>query len=433
MKTVSVIQKTIVLLSLLLCFVFAVVAQQQPQQQVTAIRAGRVVDPETGAVLTNQIILVEGQNIKAIGANVQIPAGATVVDLSRQVVLPGLFDAHTHLCMNMQHQRDANNYYITTLLDSTAKRAIQGVANARSMLEYGFTTVRDIGNAGNYADTELRRAIDQETVPGPTIINAGRIIAPYGGQFLMQPDKPELGNPEYFYADTRDELKKAVRENIHYGARVIKIVVDDQRYIYSVDDIKFVIEEARLAGVKVAAHCWTRQGARNAAEAGVASIEHGVEIDDETLDIAKRKNIALVPTPFTETDAKMRGEPGGNKEIDARWFADPVKRAHAKGVTLVFGPDVIFTTKEYPRGRLSIETIDNWVAAGIPPRVILQALTVNAARLLGVDNVRGFLKAGMRADIIAVSDNPIEKIDTLKNVSFVMKNGKVFKQNSVVK
>jgi imidazolonepropionase-like amidohydrolase len=166
----------------------------------------------------------------------------------------------------MQHKRDAGDYFVTTLRDSTGFRAIQGVANARSMLEYGFTTVRDIGNAANYADTDLRRAIEQEIVPGPTIINAGRIIAPYGGQFQLQPDKPNLGNPEYFYADTRDELKKAIRENIHYGARVIKIVVDDQPYIYSVDDIRFVIEEARLAGLKVAAHCWTEKGARNAAK-----------------------------------------------------------------------------------------------------------------------------------------------------------------------
>jgi imidazolonepropionase-like amidohydrolase len=427
MKIKSVMRKTFVSILLLLCLAFVADAQ------VTAIRAGRVVDPETGTVLTNQVILIEGQNIKEIGANVQIPANANVIDLSRQVVLPGLFDAHTHLCMNMQHKRDGGSYYVTTLLDSTAKRAIQGVANARSMLEYGFTTVRDIGNAGNYADTELRRAIDQEIVPGPTVINAGRIIAPYGGQFFMQPDRKDLGEPEYFYADTRDEMRKAIRENIHYGARVIKIVVDDQRYIYSVDDIKFMVEEARAAGVKLAAHCWTRQGARNAAEAGVDSIEHGVEIDDATLDIAKAKNVALVPTPFTETDARMRGEPGGNKELDARWFADPVKRAHQKGVTLVFGPDVIFSTKEYPRGRLSIETIDNWTAAGIPPRVILQALTFNAARLLGVEKARGALKAGMRADIIAVNDNPLEKIETLKTVGFVMKNGKVFKQNSTVR
>jgi imidazolonepropionase-like amidohydrolase len=406
-------------------FIFSVVAGRA---QVTAIKAGKLVDPEAGTTTINQIILIEGQNIKAIGADVKIPTGAAIIDLSKQTVLPGLFDAHTHLCMNLRYKRDGGNYYITTLLDSNAFRAIEGVANARSMLEYGFTTVRDVGNAGNYADTDLRRAIEQEIVPGPTIINAGRIIAPYGGQFQMQPDKPELGNPEYFYADTRDELKKAVRQNIHYGARIIKIVVDDQRYIYSVDDIKLVIEEAHQAGVKVAAHCWTEKGALNAAEAGVDSIEHAVKMSDEAMQIAKTKNIALVPTPFTENEARENGEPGGNKETNQKLFIDPVKRAYKIGVTLVFGPDVIFTTKEYPRGRLSIETIDNWKEAGIPPLTILQALTVNAAKLLGVEKTRGALRVGMRADIIAAPENPIDNIQTLKQISFVMKNGKLFKQ-----
>lgn len=427
MKIINAAQKTFAIILFFLC------ASLAAHAQITAIRAGKIVDPETGAVSNNQVILIEGQNIKAIGADVKIPAGAIVIDLSKQIVLPGLFDAHTHLCWNLQHKRDAGDYFVTTLRDSTGFRAIQGVANARSMLEYGFTTVRDIGNAANYADTDLRRAIEQEIVPGPTIINAGRIIAPYGGQFQLQPDKPNLGNPEYLYADTRDELKKAIRENIHYGARVIKIVVDDQRYIYSADDIRFVIEETHLAGLKVAAHCWTEKGARNAAEAGVDSIEHGVAMTNEILEIAKRNNVALVPTPFTETDARAGGNPGGNKETDKKLFADPVKRAYDIGVTLVFGPDVIFNTKEYPRGRLSIDTIDNWTAAGIPPLTILQALTTNAAKLLGIEKTRGFLKVGMRADIIAVSDNPLDKIETLKNVGFVMKNGKVFKQNSVVK
>lgn len=399
------------------------------EAQVTAIRAGKLVDPETGTVSANQVILVEGDRIKAVGPDLRIPSGAAVIDLSNQTVLPGLFDAHTHLCMTTRRERDGGRYYFTTLIDSNAYRAIQGVANARSMLETGFTTVRDVGNAGNYVDSDLRRSISEGLVPGPTIINAGRIIAPYGGQFQMQPDKRDLGNPEYFYADTRDELKKAVRENIHYGARVIKLVVDDQRYIYSVEDIRFVIEEARLAGLKVAAHCWTDQGARNAAEAGVASIEHGVAMSNETLAIAKRNNVALVPTPFTETDARTFGAPGANKELNARWFIDPVRRAHQAGVTLVFGPDVIFTTAEYSRGRLSIETIDDWVEAGIPARVILQALTTNAARLLGVEKDRGALRAGMKADIIATGANPLDQIGTLKSVTFVMKNGKVFKQS----
>jgi imidazolonepropionase-like amidohydrolase len=414
---------------LVLVNVLIVLGQIVGQAQVTAIKAGKMVDPETGAVAVNQVILVEGQTIKAIGPDVKIPPGATIIDLSNRTVLPGLFDAHTHLCMTTRRERDGGRYYFTTLIDSTGYRAIQGVANARSMLETGFTTVRDIGNAGNYADTDLRRSIDEGLVPGPTIINAGRIIAPYGGQFQMQPDKPGLGNPEYLYADTRDELKKAIRENIHYGARVIKIVVDDQRYIYSVEDIRFVIEEAGRAGLKVAAHCWTEAGARNAAEAGVASIEHGVAISDEALVIAKRNGIALVPTPFTETDAREFRTPGANRQVNERWFIDPVKRAHRTGVTLVFGPDVIFTTKEYSRGRLSIETIDNWVEAGIPARVILQALTTNAARLLGVEKERGALRVGMKADIIAANANPIEDINTLKAVSFVMKNGQVFKNN----
>lgn len=401
--------------------------------QITAIRAGKVIDPETGKVSAGQIILVEGQDIKAIGSDVKIPAGAAVIDLSKFTVMPGMFDAHAHLCMNMQHKRDAGRYYYTTLNDSNAMRAIQGVANARSMLEHGFTTVRDIGNEGNYAGTDLRRAIEQGLVPGPTIINAGRIIAPYGGQFHMQPDKPDLGKPEYFYADTRDEIKKAIRENIHFGATVIKLVIDDQQYIYSVDDIKFAVEETHLAGLKLAAHAWTAAGALNAAKAGVDSIEHAVRITDEALAIANKNNVAIVPIPFTETDAMLGGNPGGNKKTNEEWFIDPVRRAHKAGATLVWGPDVISSTKEFPRGKQSIDTVDEWMQTGIPSLVILQALTTNAAKLLGVEKTRGWLKAGMRADIIAVKDNPIEKIDTVKNVFFVMKNGKVFKQDGAVK
>jgi imidazolonepropionase-like amidohydrolase len=301
------------------------------------------------------------------------------------------------------------------------------------MLEYGFTTVRDVGNEGNYACVEVRRAINEGAIDGPTLITAGRIIAPYGGQFGLQPDKPGLAEPEYFFADTRDELKKAIRQNIHFGATVIKLVVDDQQYIYSVDDIKFAIEEAHAAGLKLAAHAWTAAGALNAAKAGVDSIEHAVAITDEALAIAKQNNVAIAPIPFTEADAALGGTPGGNKEVNKRWFIDPVQRAHKAGVVMIWGPDVIFDTKDLPRGKLSIDTVDEWKETGVPSVVILQALTTNPAKVLGVEKTRGWLKPGFRADIIAVRDNPLEKIETVKDVVFVMRNGKVYKRAAEIR
>jgi imidazolonepropionase-like amidohydrolase len=399
------------------------------ESQVTAIRAGRIVDAETGRVAVNQVILIEGQDIKAVGSNVAIPDGATVIDLSRETVLPGLMDAHSHLCMNTQHVRDAGRYYFTTLLDSTAKRALQGAVNARSMLDVGFTSVRDVGNEADYACVEVRRMIDSGEIDGPTFITAGRIIAPYGGQFRLQPDKQGLAEPEYFFADTRDEIKKAIRENLHYGATVIKLVIDDQPYIYSIDDIKFAIEEAHAAGVKLAAHAWTAAGALNAAKAGVDSIEHAVAITDEALAFAKQNNVAIVPVPFTERDAMLRGTPGSNRQANERMFIDPVRRAHQAGVTLVWGPDVIYNTREFPRGKVSIDTIDDWKMAGIPNLVILQAMTTNAAKLLGLERQRGWVKPGFRADLIAVRDNPLDTIETLTEVVFVMRNGKVHKHS----
>jgi imidazolonepropionase-like amidohydrolase len=151
----------------------------------------------------------------------------------------------------------------------------------------------------------------------------------------------------------------------------------------------------------------------NAAKAGVDSIEHAVAITDEALAIAKQNNVPIVPIPFTETEATLSGNPGGNKETNKRWFIDPVQRAHKAGVTLVWGPDVTFNTPEYPRGRVSIDTVDEWKQTGIPSLVILQALTTNPARLLGLADTRGWIKPGMRADIIAVRDNPLEKIETV--------------------
>jgi imidazolonepropionase-like amidohydrolase len=400
-------------------------AAQYPQpdsSKVIAIKAGRLVDSEKGTTASNQIIVVRGKTIESVGPGVTIPPGAQLIDLSKSTVMPGLFDAHTHLCMTIKKDRDAGNYYITTLLDSTPTRVLEGVANARDMLAAGFTTVRDVGNSGNYGDTALRLAIERGLVPGPTMVTAGRIIAPYGGQFHLQPEKQDLATPEYIFADTRDEMVKGIRENIHYGATLIKIVVDDQPYIYSVEDIRFMVEEAHRDGVKLAAHCWTERGAHNAAEAGVDSIEHGQFMTNDDLQLAKKNHVVLVGTDFPQDQARENGFP----ELHTV-FVDRLKRAHQVGVTIAFGTDVIAMMPGQTRGTLAAAYVDSWVEAGVPAKDTLQAMTINAARLLGVDKERGAIKPGQAADIIAMPENPLDNIQAVRKVAFVMKDGTVFK------
>jgi imidazolonepropionase-like amidohydrolase len=394
-------------------------------QGVTVIKAGRLVDPEAGTAAANQVIVVEGRKIKAVGSNLPVPAGANVIDLSAYTVLPGLFDAHAHLCMSsVPEDRDLFNNDVRT---TGAYRAILGVVNAREMLEAGFTTVRDVGNAGNYVDTDLRRAVEQGLIPGPTIVNAGRIIAPFGGQYHLQPERRALGQPEYFFADTHDELRKAVRENVHFGARVIKIVVDDQPYVYSVEDIRFIVEEAKQAGLKVAAHCMTERGARNAAEGGVASIEHGPRMSDETLAVAKRNGVVLVGTDFTEQTANyLGGGPEFASEFHAM-FLERLKRAYRSGITMAYGTDSFFYVPGETRGTIALMFLDSYVEARVPAPYVLRMMTTNAARLLGVERDRGALKPGLYADIIATPGDPLADITALRRVRFVMKEGKVFK------
>ncbi|MCU0239719.1 MAG: amidohydrolase family protein [Pyrinomonadaceae bacterium] len=400
------------------------------QTQITAIKAGKLVNPSTSTTLTNQVILVEGKKIKAIGEGLQIPSVATVIDLSNSTVMPGLFDAHTHLCARSRIEADrlGVDFLDLVLLDPAGYRAIQGVVYARQMLDAGFTTVRDVGNAGKYVDVDLQRGINEGLVPGPTMIVAGRIIAPFGGQFRTRAEKHVLENPEYFFADTRDEIRKAIRENIYYGANVIKIVVDGQRYSYSLDDIKFIVDEATRANVKVAAHCQTKTCERNAAEAGVASIEHGWFFEEaETAELMKKNNVTLVSTDFS---VKVLQGFGWNetraKEINLR-RVNRLKRVRGFGVNVAFGTDIMVDVEGETRGTLALGYIDSFVQAGYTSKEIFQIMTVNPARLLGVENQRGTLAVGMMADIIATTENPLDNIQTLKQVNFVMKDGKIHK------
>jgi imidazolonepropionase-like amidohydrolase len=390
-----------------------------------AIRAGRLIDPETGSAAPNQIVLVEDGKFKQIGANVAIPAGAEVIDLSQSSVLPGLVDAHNHLALTYKKEPENNVYYLTTVLDSTAIRAIQAVSNGITMLSSGFTVVRDLGNAANYADTALRVAIDQGWIPGPTVINSGIIIGGMGGQFHPVPERASLVYPEYLDADTPDEIVKAVRKNVLYGAKVIKIMVDAQPYGYTVDEMKLFIAEAAKSGMKVAGHVQTPEGARRAIEAGIWSIEHSGALDDAAHKAMAKKGIWRVgtETPFTSYN--------GSKERFERTVAG-MKNAYANGVKMAFSTDADYYIPGMSRGEVVIDFLLSWKAAAIPAPQILKIMTTNGYQVCDIDKHRGPIKAGFPADLIAVKGNPLEDIDTLRKVQFVMKDGVVFKRDGVM-
>ncbi len=399
--------------------------------EVAAIRAGYVIDPETATARPNEIILIENGRIKEIGRAVAIPPDAIVIDLSNRTVLPGLIDAHTHLLAAIDPKWDLGDTWIMTLQRREGYRAILGARHAKEVLEAGFTTVRDVGNSGEYLDMDLEKAIRFGVVPGPTIITAGRIIAPFGGQFWDTPSDPKLlNNPEYYFADSRDEMRKAVRENIYWGAKVIKIVVDGQRYQYSTDDIRFIVDEAARAGVRVAAHVQTERGAHAAIEAKVASIEHAWVITDQDLLLARKNGVTLVSTDFTVTQLVANGfERDRAVRIHAQ-RVNRLSRAYKSGVTIAFGTDIMNALGKPSRGAQALEYIDSFVEAGVPAPDILRAMTTNAARLLDVDKMSGSLRPGMAADLIAVPGNPLQDITVLKRVSFVMRRGKIYRNDN---
>jgi imidazolonepropionase-like amidohydrolase len=394
--------------------------------QVIAIRAGHLIDPETGNAAANQIILVEAGKFTAVGPNIAIPPNAEVIDLAQYYVSPGLVDAHNHLALTYKKDPENNSYYLTTVMDSTAIRAVQAVSNGITMLNSGFTVERDLGNAGNYADTALRVAIDQGWIPGPTVINSGIIIGGMGGQFSPVPERASLVYPEYLDADTPDEIVKAVRRNILYGAKVIKIMVDAKSYGYTVDEMKLFVSEAAKSGLKVAGHVQTHAGAMRAIEAGIWSIEHSIGLDDEAHKLMAQKGIWRVGT---ETPLSTYYSPS---EERFRRQVEGMKNAYANHVKMAFSTDADYFIPGMTRGEISIDFLKSWKASGIPAPEILKIMTVNGYKVCDIYDKRGPIKAGLPADLIAVRGNPLEEIDALRDVRFVMKDGVVFKRDGVM-
>jgi imidazolonepropionase-like amidohydrolase len=426
--------RTSLLVSLLFCLGLNAVTAEPEQGQVTpgliAIRAGRLLDSDAGVVRQNQIIVIQGTRIRDVGPSVAIPAGAQVVDLSAMTVMGGMVDAHNHLALTYKPIPESNVYYYTYVQDSTPLRAIQAVSNGIQMLNSGFTIVRDMGNNGNYADTALRQAIDQGWIPGPTIINSGIIIGGMGGQFFPTPEMAKDHNivyPEYLDADTPDEIVKAIRQNVLFGARVIKICVDCKPYGYTADEIRLIIRESAKSGLKVEGHVQTLAGARNAIDAGIWSIAHSTALNDEMHKLMAQKGIWRAGT---ETPQGLAGHPVTDAAY--RRTVDGLKNAFDNKVPLTFSTDADYWVEGMTRGEVCLEFLKTWKDAGIPNADILRAMTTNGYKVSGTEESRGPIKAGFFADLIAVPGNPLENIDVLKQVQFVMRNGQVFKKDGVM-
>ncbi len=398
--------------------------------QTIAIRAGHLIDPAKATVAKNQIILIKEGKIVKVGEIAQFSEADRVIDLSDLWVMPGLMDAHVHLTLNVP----PNMVYILPfemiyLEESTSFRALRGIRNARLVLEAGFTTVRDVGNDANYAVTDIRRTIEKGWFDGPTIFNTGKIIAAFGGQSQrIPPEQGTFWQYEYIDADSPDEIHKAVRQNIYYGANTIKLVADNSSFFYDEEEIRAAVTEAHKSGITVAVHVIEGDAARNVIMGGADSIEHGTGLSDKLLKLMKEKSTVLVPTPFpyellvamgkSEKDAKSISE----QEIDL------LKRAHKVGVKMAFGTDVVVDYPNKNRGEMAKDFLEMWESAEIPSAKILKCMTTHAAELFRFQNERGSIAPGYFADIIATADNPLDDIQALRTVLFVMKDGKVIKQ-----
>jgi len=417
---------------LLLIFTLAPgVIGQSPQKETVLIKAGKLIDVRAGRVLNDQAILIEGDRIKQVGASgtVQAPAGVRVIDLSNATVLPGLIDCHTHLTGDPGH----NGY--ESLGISIPRQALYGAKNARLTLEAGFTTVRNVG-AGGYSDVALRDAINAGDVPGPRIDASGPAIGVTGGHMDNSLLAPEFHHSADGIADGVPAVIAKVREEVKYGADVIKIAAtggvlskgdSPESTQFSDEEIRAIVVEAHRLGRKVAAHAHGAAGIRQAVLAGVDSIEHGSFIDAESIRLMKEKGTYLVPTLyladwFIENYQRLRVPefmvekakvvmPAARRNIETAFKA---------GVKVAFGTDAAV----YPHG-LNAREFAVMVKLGLTPMQSIQAATVNAADLLGWSDRVGAIEPGRFADIIAVPGDPTTDVTQLEHPSFVMKGGVV--------
>ncbi len=403
--------------------------------QVTAIKAGRLIDVEAATVRTSQVILIEGDRIKAVGSDLPIPAGAKVIDLSRSTVLPGLIDCHTHMADVTIHEP------VLYLRKSAAQYALDAIPNAKVTLEAGFTTVRDVGVYRAFVDVALRDAINKGYIPGPRMYVAGAYITVSGGAGSFSGVAPDIALPYDLragIADSPAEVRKRVREIHNQGADHIKVLAtgavlthgsDPGAEEFTLEELEAAVDEARRHGMKVVAHAHGAQGIKNAVRAGVASIEHGTFLDDEGIALMKQHATYLVADIYNDEymmgEGKQKGLPEDFVQKASRTGAiqrEAFRKAVQAGVKIAYGTD----SAVYPHG-WNAKQFAWLVKYGATPMQAIQSATIWAADLIGRPDQFGSIAPGKYADVIAVSGDPLGDVSVLEKVEFVMKDGVVYK------
>jgi imidazolonepropionase-like amidohydrolase len=399
----------------------------------TVIRAGHLIDTDSGRVLDSQTLLVRDGVIAEIGPTIKIPAGARVVDLTAYTVLPGLIDAHTHLTIDPKNQDP-----LAELEHTAAERALGSLPNARAVLLAGFTTVRDVGSYRALVDVALRDAINRGDVVGPRMYVAGAYVTITGGAGAVTGFAPDVTLPwdlRYGNANSPGEVRERIRTLAGQRVDVIKLFATGAVLTHNSnpagreatpEELQAAVDEARNFGLKVAVHAHGAEGIKAAVRAGAASIEHGTLMDDEGRMLMKQHGTYLVPT------LEVRECVGGNYPPEFVAKANQImtvqlqnfRKAVNAGVKIAFGTDIGVC----PFGRNARE-FNFMVENGMTPMQAIQSATVAGADLIGIADRVGSLKVGKFADLIAVRGNPAVDVRVLEDVRFVMKQGVIYKQD----
>jgi imidazolonepropionase-like amidohydrolase len=427
-----------------LLYAMGAYAQVKPQEKqapkITYIRAGRVFDATNENERTNVVIVVEGERIQKVApaAEVNIPSGAEVVDLSRATVLPGLIDCHTHLGARPDHYAEIYDFK-----DTPFDSAFNGVMNARKTLMAGFTTVRDVGSIAFLA-VDLRNAINNGDFPGPRVIASGPGISITGGHGDLNNYAPEVSYnwfPEergFGIADGVDQIRHTVRAQLKNGVDVVKIMStggvlskgdNPGSPQYTLEELKAAAEEAHAGGRKIASHAHGAEGIKRAILAGIDSVEHASLVDDEGIALAKERGTYFVMDIYNDDflmgKAIEFGLPQENvdkEKMVGRLQRENFQKAFKAGVKMAFGTDA----GVYPHGD-NAKQFAVMVRFGMSPAQAIRAATFNAADLVGRSKDVGTIEGGKLADIIAVAGDPLQDVKTLESVGFVMKGGVVYK------